>query len=371
MEELQSVHSTVNQPVEIVDISKLPVEQKLKVEQILSQINITDSQGILQYGIAAQSNISSFADSILREVKTKDSSYVGEILTDLVLKVKDLDIESISNQQNKGFLSMVPMLKMFAGTAQKFIAKYEKLSTQIEKIINELDQAKLNLLKDLTLLDSLFEKNYEYLRELDFYIMAGTLKLKEVNEQVIPNLRSIAEISGDPLDAQRLNDMIQLSNRFEKKLHDLKLSRTVAIQTAPQIRLIQNNDQVLVEKIQSSLLNTIPLWKNQIVIAITLFRQKKALEVQREVTDTTNELLSRNSDMLKESSLEVAKESERGIVEIETLKKVNADLIQTIEETIRIQHEGRTKRQQAEVELANMEKELKQKLMSIKEQSLK
>jgi uncharacterized protein YaaN involved in tellurite resistance len=224
-----------------------------------------------------------------------------------------------------------------------------------------------DLLRDVTLLDSLYVKNLGYLKQLDYYIIAGTVKLEELKNKVLPEMKEQAQNSQDAVDAQRVNDMNQLINRFEKKLHDLKLSRMISVQTAPQVRLIQNNDQVLVEKIQSSILNTIPLWKNQIIIAITLFRQKKALAIQKEVTDTTNELLLKNSQMLKDTSIGVAKEAERGIVEIETLKKVNKDLIDTIEETIKIQQEGSVKRQQAEAELLSMENELKQKLINVKQ----
>jgi uncharacterized protein YaaN involved in tellurite resistance len=221
-------------------------------------------------------------------------------------------------------------------------------------------------MRDITLLDNLFEKNYDYLKELDLYIIAGEQLLAELDKTVIPEFKARAEKSQDPLDAQKLQDMQQFLSRFEKKLHDLKLSRMVSIQTAPQIRLIQNNNQLLVEKIQTSILNTIPLWKNQVIIAITLFRQKKSLSLQKEVSDTTNELLKKNSEMLKGSSIEIAKESERGIVDIETLQKVNTDLISTIEETLKIQQDGRQKRAQAEEQLKKMEGELKQKLMEVK-----
>lgn len=347
--------------VEEIDINKLPEDQRQRVEQIMSEIKIEDSQSVLQYGVGAQSQIASFADNVLGEVRAKDSGFVGEVLTDLMLKVKDLDADGLSNK--KGLFGIFGSI---SASTQKFAAKYQKLNVEIEKIVDELDKSKMHLLKDITLLDYLFEKNLEYLGNLNQYIIAGTLKLKELNEKVIPEMQARVNATNDPLDAQRLNDTLQLANRFEKKIYDLKLSRMIALQTAPQIRLIQNNNQVLVEKIQSSILNTIPLWKNQIVIALSLFRQKKALAVQKEVTDTTNALLKKNSEMLKDSSLQIARESERGIVDIDTLKKVNADLIQTIEETINIQQEGRKNRQQAEIELATIEKELKEKLIAVK-----
>ncbi|NLM10741.1 MAG: toxic anion resistance protein [Clostridiaceae bacterium] len=338
-------------------------EEQQKVSEIKNSIDITDSQAILQYGVQAQSNISSFSDTVLSQIRAKDSGRVGEILNELMVKVNELNVDSLG--QNEGLIS-----RMFGGVkskAKKFVGQYEKLSVHIDRIINELEKARMQLLKDITLLDGLYDKNIEYMHELDVYILAGSLKLSELNDKIIPELKKKAQESNDPVDAQKVKDMLSLANRFEKKLHDLKLSRMIAIQTAPQIRLIQSNDQVLVEKIQSSILNTIPLWKNQLIIAITLFRQEKALKLQSEVNRTTNELLTKNSELLKTSSIEVAKESERGIVEIETLKKVNSDLIETIEETIRIQQEGREKRLQAETELKNMENELKQKLMEVKD----
>lgn len=338
-------------------------EEQQKVTEVKNAIDITDSQAILQYGIQAQSNISSFSDTVLSQIRAKDSGHVGDVLNELMVKVNELNVDSLG--QNEGVFS-----RMFGGVkskAKKFVGQYEKLSVHIDRIINELEKARMQLLKDITLLDGLYDKNIEYMHELDVYILAGSLKLSELNEKIIPELKKKAQESNDPVDAQRVKDMLSLANRFEKKLHDLKLSRMIAIQTAPQIRLIQSNDQVLVEKIQSSILNTIPLWKNQLIIAITLFRQEKALKLQSEVNRTTNELLTKNSELLKTSSIEVAKESERGIVEIETLKKVNSDLIETIEETIRIQQEGKEKRLQAEVELKNMENELKQKLMEVKD----
>lgn len=353
-------YNVVETKLEEIDVSKLTEEQRQRLEDIMKTIDIEDSQFILQYGVGAQSQIAGFADNVVNEVRAKDSGYVGEVLSDLMLKVKELDVDGIT--PGKSFMARFPIIGSLINNTQKFAARYQKLSTEIEKIVDELDKAKMQLLKDITLLDYLFDKNLEYLGNLNYYIMAGTLKLKEIHENVIPEMQAKVKESNDPVDAQKLNDLIQMANRFEKKIHDLKLSRMVALQTAPQIRLIQNNNQVLVEKIQSSILNTIPLWKNQIAIAISLYKQKKALEVQKEVTDTTNTLLRKNAEMLKDSSIELARETERGVVDLETLKKVNTDLIATIDETIKIQQEGRAKRQEAEAELINIEKELKQKL---------
>ena len=347
-----------------VSINDLTGDQKQKVEQIMAQIDVNDSNGIIQYGVGAQTNISNFADSILDQVKAKDAGEVGAVLTDLMLTVKKIDVDSLASES---MMSKIPLLgNLFAG-AKKFVAQYQSIEHHIEEITDEMTKARMQLLKDVTLLDSLYEKNKEYLTELDIFILAGELKLKELQEKTLPEIKAKAEASKDTLDAQKVQDLSQMINRFEKKIYDLKLSRMIAIQTLPQVRLIQNNDQLLVEKIQSSILNTIPLWKNQVVIAISLFRQKKALELQKEVSATTNDLLTKNSELLKTSSIEVAKESEKGIVEIETLKKVHDNLISTIDETLKIQAEGKTKRAQAEVELTKLETDLKNKLAQVKE----
>ncbi len=341
----------------------LSPEEQRKVTEVRDMIDVSDTQAILQYGIQAQSSISGFSDTVLSQIRSKDSGHVGEVLTDLMVKVKELDVDSLG--ENEGLFT-----KLFGNVkakAQKFVAQYDRLSVQIDRIIDELEKARMQLLKDITLLDGLYEKNLEYMHQLDVYILAGSLKLTEINEKILPQLKEKAEQTNNATDAQNVKDMLSLANRFEKKLYDLKLSRMIAIQTAPQLRLIQSNDQTLVEKIQSSILNTIPLWKNQIIIAMTLFRQEKALKMQAEVNRTTNELLTKNSEMLKVNSIEVARESEKGIVEMETLKKVNSDLIETIEETLRIQQEGRAKRQAAEAEIRTMEDDLKKKLMEVKD----
>lgn len=362
--ELQKFTPVETQVQEKIDMNSLTEEQRQKVQEIMKDINVEDSQFVLQYGMGAQNQIASFADNILNEVRAKDAGFVGDVLSDLMIKVKEIDVDGVAS--GKGFMSKVPIIGGFMDNTKKFAARYQKLGTEIEKIVEELDKSRMQLLKDITLLDYMFEKNLEYLGQLNYYIIAGTIKLKELNEEIVPAMQLKVQNTNDPVEAQKLNDLLQLVNRFEKKIHDLKLSRMIALQTAPQIRLIQNNNQVLVEKIQSSILNTIPLWKNQIVIALSLYRQKRALAVQREVTETTNDLLRRNSEMLKESTIGIAKENERGIVDIETLRKVNGDLISTIEETLKIQAEGKEKRRQAEIELANIEKELKDKLVGVK-----
>ncbi len=366
--QIQAAPAQAVSSVENYDVNKwneMSPEDRQKVLDIAAQINISDSQSILQYGGLAQSDVSKFSDAMLDQIRAKDSGEVGEVLTDLLVKVQDLNIGAIDPDQ-KGF-SFAKMFGNLKRETSKFISRYDKLSVQIEKIIDQLDRAKLQLIRDITSLDTMYVKNLEYLKQLDVYIMAGSLKLKDLNDKVMPQLKEKASRTGDAVDAQRVKDMAELISRFEKKIHDLKLSRMIAIQTAPQIRLIQNNDQTLVEKIQSSIMNTIPLWKNQIAIAITMLRQQNALKLQRDVTNTTNDLLARNSEMLKVSSIEIARENERSIVDIETLKKVNEDLIITLEETLKIQQDGKARRMQAETELRTMEDDIKRKLMDIRD----
>lgn len=346
------------------DANRLSQEDMARITEIADEIDVEDSQYVLQYGVAIQSQISQFADNVLNQVRAKDSGFVGEILTNLMLDVQKLDVDSLSNEGS--FLSKIPFLGDMVDDSKKFIARYQTLSGEIERIINELEKARMNMLKDINLLDDLYDKNLDYLKELNYFIAAAEMKINDLHSSTIPEMKSKAEATGDPVDVQRLNDIVERTNRFEKKVHDLKLSKMITIQTAPQIRLIQNNDQVLVEKIQSSILNTIPLWKNQIVLSITMLRQKKALEVQKEVTDTTNDLLARNAEMLKDNTIGAAKEMERGIVDIDTLKKVNTDLITTIVETIRIQKEGREKRMSSERELVSLENELRDKLIELR-----
>lgn len=345
----------------IQDVSK---EEQAKIAELAKQINIEDTQSVLQYGSQSQKKISEFSDQILGQIRAKDTGETGQILTDLMLKVKDMDVDSLSDEDS--FLSKIPLIGSLVKSSQKFIAQYDTLSEQIEKIVDELHKSRMMLLKDITLFDTLYAKNLDYFKELNQYILAGEMKLAELREKELPKYKEKAEKGNDPVDAQKYQDYIQLLNRFEKKLHDLKLTKMLSLQTGPQIRLIQNSNQVLVEKIQSSIINTIPLWKNQLVIAIGLLRQKKALGVQKEVTSVTNELLSKNSEMLKMGTIEVAKEAEKGILEIETLKKINTDLIFTLDETLKIQTEGKQKRQAVEVELSKMEEEIKSKLMNTK-----
>ncbi len=344
----------------LVDISGLPTELQSRAQEIAITIDLEDRQGVLQYGVASQRKISEFAETVLTEIRNKDGGYAGEILSNLVTTVKDLDVQGISGEP--GVLG-----KVFGGMKrkiQRFLRQYESMAMQVDKVVRELEQARMNLLRDITILDELHRRNGEYLQELDLFIAAGKYRLQELRTEKLPALEAKARESNDPVDAQRVQDFNQLLNSFEKKLHDMQLSRMVAIQASPQIRLIQGNNEILVEKIQNSILTTIPLWKSQIVIAVSLFRQGKAIALQREITNTTNDMLRRNAEMLKQGSLDVARETERGIVDIETLQKVNTDLITTIEETLKIQKEGREQRQAAEVELQRMEGQLRERLIS-------
>lgn len=341
-------------------VEELSPEQRVRVEEVKNSIDLMDSQAVLQYGVGAQRNISSFSDNILTQVRSKDSGYVGELMSDLVLKVKEVDVDGL----DEGFLDKLPFLKNASRAVKKFMQRYEKLEVQIDRIEQQMDQARMQMLKDITMFDGLYEKNLEYFRELQIYIAAGEEKLKELQEITLPQLHAEATAKGDAMSAQVVRDFEDTVNRFEKKIHDLKLSKAVAIQTAPQIRLIQNNDKMLVDKIQTAILSTIPLWKSQIVIALGLHRQESVLKMQRSVSDATNTLLTKNAELLRQNSTEVARESERGIVDLETLKKVNADLISTIEETIKIQQEGRAARQNAETELLSIEQKLKEALLT-------
>ncbi len=346
----------------ITKVETLTPEKRAKVDDIKENINLMDSQVALQYGVGAQRSIASFSETILSHVQNKDTGHVGELLSDLVLNVKDLEIDKVN--EDKGILNLIPGFSSLKKRLERFTTKYQNVEVQIDKIEGKLDTARMTMLKDITLFDTLYQKNLEYFEELQLFILAGEEKIAELRNETIPSLRAEAIASGEPMDAQLVNDFEETVTRFEKKVHDLKLSKTIAIQTAPQIKLIQNNDKLLVDKIQTAILNTIPLWKSQIVIALGLVKQQNALELQRKVTDTTNELLMKNSEMLKTNTLEIAKESERGIVEIETLKKVNNDLITTLEETMKIQREGREQRIRAEQELIAMEGQLKQALMA-------
>ena len=333
-----------------------------KVAEIKKTVDVRDAQMVIQYGLPAQSKLATFADTLLADIRTKDTGEAGQALAELLTKVKELDVDGLA-AGSPG--SRIPLVGRFLDAFKRFNARYKKLSTNVERLLDGLERARMGLLKDVTVLDKMYELNLEYLDQLDLYIAAGDEILLDTQTTQLPALEVEARTSSDPLVAQQLTDFRQSTARFERRVHDLKLTRMIAIQTAPQIRLIQNNDQNLVEKIQSSITNTIPLWKNQIVIALSLYRQQQALELQKEVTDTANELLAKNAELLKTGAAKVGREVERGIVDIETLKKANDDLIATLEETIKIQEEGHQKRIAAESELARMQTDLKQKLVAL------
>lgn len=340
----------------------LSPEEREKVDEIKNNLNLLDSSHTVTFGVGAQRNLSDFSDTILNQIRNKDVGEVGVLLTDLMVQVKDLEIEELG--EKKGFFSNLPGISSITKRLERFKAKYESVEVQIDKIEGQLDHTRIQMLKDIAMFDNLYEKNLEYFNNLQLYIVAGEEMLTETRSNTLPKLRQEAIDSGDPMSAQLVSDFEDTVNRFEKKVHDLRLSKQMSIQTAPQIKLIQNNDKMLVDKIQTAILNTIPLWKSQIVIAIGLARQENALKLQRAVSETTNELLLKNSDKLKTNTIEVAKESERGIIDLDTLKKVNRNLIDTIEETIKIQEQGHEQRTRAEQELVVMEDELKQSLLA-------
>lgn len=337
----------------------LTPEERKQVDAIKEGLDITDSSQALQFGNAAQKNLADFSDSILAQVRTKDSGYVGELLTDLSTK-----IDEFSQNETKGFMKKLPIIGKLVNKADGLVSAYDKLSVKVDKIQSELEKSKLAMMKDIIMFDSLYDKNLEYFKSLQLYIQAGEEKLSELRTITLPKLRQEAAVSSDPMAGQVVADFENTVDRFEKKVHDLKLSKTIAIQTAPQLRLIQNNDRMLVERVQSAIYNAIPLWKNQIIIALGLSRQQQLLKTQRAINDTTNELLRKNAEMLKINSIETAKENDRSIVDIETVRKVNEDLITTIEETIQIQRDGRAKRQSAEQELQQLEERLKNTLLA-------
>ena len=342
------------------DESRLSPEELKMVEDFSAKIDLHNSQAILQYGVGTQKKMADFSESALKNVRTKDLGEVGGMLSSLVVDLKSFDI----TEQEKGFKGI---FKRSSNKITSMKAKYDKAEVSIEKITDSLQQHQVRLLKDSAMLDKMYEQNLNYFKELTMYILAGKKKLEETRNGKLAALKNKAMMSELPEDAQAARDLDEKCNRFEKKLHDLELTRTIAMQTAPQIRLIQNNDTVMVEKIQTTIVNTIPLWKSQMVLALGIAHSAEAAQAQRQVTDITNELLRKNAEMLHTATVETAKESERGIVDLETLQKTNADLIQTLDDVMRIQMEGRQKRQAAESEMRRMEDELKRKLLEIRQ----
>ena len=361
---------TFDAPVEEEDVSvkeeekkpeleevQLTEEEKRMVDQFAKQIQLNNSQMILQYGVGAQKKISAFSETTLNKVKTKDLGEVGDMLADLTKSLKNFGEE----EEEKGLFKN--LFKKPADKLEDMKIKYQSTEQNVDKVVKMLESHQVQLMKDIAVMDQLYELNKVYFKELSMYIMAGKKKLEEVHRVELPTLIDKATKSGRPEDGQEVNDLQAMCDRFEKKIHDLELTRMISLQTAPQIRMLQNNDTLMTEKIQSTIVNTIPLWKSQMVLALGVHHSAQAAKAQREVTDLTNQLLQKNAETLKMSTIATAKESERGIVDLETLKKTNESLIQTIDEVFKIQEEGRQKRKEAEKELRRMEDELKQKLL--------
>ncbi|WP_225228882.1 toxic anion resistance protein [Bacillus sp. PS06] len=344
-------------------IDVIPPENREKAYQLAKQIDPKNHQAMISYGTQAQSKLMTFSNNMIEHVQKKDIGEVGEIIHELMKQFNEVNPDELKPEK-KTMLGR--MFGKVSGSLQEVMSKYQKTGAQIDRISVKLDRSKNLLLSDIMMLEKLFENNKEYFDALNVYIAAGELKYEELMNDVIPALKKEAELSNDQMKFQEVNDMMQFADRLDKRVHDLKLSREMTIQSAPQIRLIQNTNQALVEKIQSSIMTAIPLWKNQIGIALTLIRQRDAVEAQKLVSKTTNDLLLKNAEMLKSNTVEIAKENERGIIDIETLKKTKENIISTLEETLRIQEEGRNKRRNAEHELATMESDLRQKLLQIK-----
>lgn len=361
---LGEMNSVETKPVEKVDIPKelnedaLSKSEKQQVEDFSKQIDITSTSTIIQYGAAAQKKIANFSDTALANVTTKDLGEVGATLTSLVNELKGFN----TKEEEKGFFGL---FKKASNSIGQLKTKYDSAEKNVDKIVDILQDHQVTLLKDISLLDQLYERNQVNTKELTMYILAGYKKLNEVKINELPQLKVKAETSGSQDDAQAYNDMVNSVDRFEKKLHDLELTRMVSIQMGPQIRLIQNNDTLMTEKIQSTLVNTIPLWKSQIVLALGIHHSKEAMQAQNEVSKMTNELLKNNAKTLHMATVETAKESERGIVDIETLENTNRELIATLDDVLKIQQEGREKRAAAEVKLVSIENELKSKLLNL------
>jgi len=344
-----------------LDISQLSEEEQKQVRDFAEKIDITDTNAVLTYGAASQRNIASFSENTLKRVRSKDMGEVGQMLSGLVVELRGF---SDTGEGKRGFLGI---RKKIRNKIETMKAEYAKVSVNVDKISDLLEKHQVTLLKDAAMLDKMYDVNQAYFKELTMYILAGKQKLEECRTVELPKLHAKAKESGQPEDAQAANDYANMINRFEKKLHDLELTRMISIQMAPQIRLVQNNDVLMVEKIQTSIVNTIPLWKSQMVLALGMHNAQQAMEAQRQVTNMTNELLNKNAEALKTGTIEIAKESERGIVDIETLVNTNRMLIDTLEDVRTIQTEGSQRRAAAEVELGRIEGELKHKLLELRD----
>ena len=336
--------------------AQLSAEELKQVDEFSKQIDISNSTGIMNYGVGTQKKLADFSEKAIDNVKTKDMGEVGDMITDLVTQLKNFDVE----EEEKGLKAL---FKKSANKIEALKAKYSKVETNVQTISNELEKHQVTLMKDVELLDRMYDLNLNYFKELTMYILAGKKKLEEERNTTLVELQKKAAESGLPEDAEKAKDFANKCDRFEKKIYDLELTRTIAMQTGPQIRMVQSSDTVMAEKIQSTIVNTIPLWKNQMVIAIGIEHATQAAQAEREVNDMTNKLLRKNADALKTATIESAKEAERGIVDIETLKHTNESLISTLDEVLKIQTEGKTKRREAEAELAQIEAQLKDKLL--------
>ncbi len=362
LDDLQAQAPQTKTIEELYSDAKLTEAERRTVEDFSKKIDITESSTVLEYGSAAQKKISDFSDSALKNVRTKDLGEIGNLLSDLVVELKTTD-----EKEDKGFFGN--LFKKGQDSVVKYKARYDKAEANVDKIAAVLEDHQITLLKDIALLDQLYERNAQNTKELSMYIIAGKKKLQEVRENDLPALVKKAQDSGLPEDSQAANDLAQACDRFEKKLYDLELTRQISIQMAPQIRLIQNNDTLMTQKIQSTLVNTIPLWKNQIVLALGISHSREALEAEREVTNMTNDLLKKNAETLHQATVETTRESERGIVDIETLQHTNEELIATLDEVLAIQRDGHEKRQAAEAELVRIENQLNEKLLQINEEA--
>ena len=347
-------------PIERPELEKLSPAEQAAVKAFAEKIDVLKTEQVMNYGSNAQKNISEFSEAALNSVRTKDLGEVGGMLGDLVVELQGLNFDP---EEKKGFLGL---FKKATQNIASLKAQYDKAEVNVDKIVESLEKHEVVLMKDISMMDKMYERNLEYMKELTMYIIAGKLKIEQLRNEELPKYQQKAQESGLPEDAQAANDFANMIGRFEKKIHDLELTRTISIQMSPQIRMIQNNDSLMAEKIRSSIVNTIPLWKSQMVLALSLYHSDQAMKAQREVTDVTNQLLTKNAQALHQGSVAIAKETERGIVDIETLKKTNQELISTLDEVRQIQDDGRAKRMQAEEELGRIEGELKQKLLDMR-----
>ena len=354
-----AAETVAEQEIPKVDISSLSPAEQAAVIDFSQKIDVLNTEQVMHYGSNAQANISEFSGAALNTIRTKDLGQVGDMLSDLVVELQGLNFDV---EEKKGFLGL---FKKAGQSVAELKTQFDNAEDNVDKIVESLEKHEIILMKDITLMDAMYEKNQEYMKELTMYILAGKLRIEQLRSEELPKYVEKAKASGLPEDAQAANDFANMIGRFEKKIHDLELTRTISVQMAPQIRMIQNNDSLMAEKIRSSIMNTIPLWKSQMVLALSLYHSDQAMKAQREVTDVTNQLLMKNAEALHQGSVAIAREAERGIVDMETLKQTNLELIATLDEVKQIQDQGRNARAQAESELRQIEDELKSKLLSM------